>query len=676
MKDYTQRLALAVLCVAVLCVGSRPSAGTEGELGSKLYWTEGSGIHRANLDGSDVEKGLVQADDRRPNSLVLDRSARKLYWVDRSQFIYRSDLNGANLEKFAGSSGESFRINTLTIDQLRNWLCLGCAFHEDDYVTGGVYCISLTDGSITLELIEALDSIRQTALSAQGRRMYILEGYFDTRFYWLDWSEPDGSTIPDFYWESENALQFNVMSFALDYGNDAIFYAIEDDYTSETGALVEAGLYRADLDGSNPQMISRQIWPEKLQIENDKLYWKVYRGEIFQANLDGSDVQQVTDGAMVIDFEVYESRIFWIDGKARVRSSNVDGSAVQDLFAPPRRHIGPFAIEPSAAKIYWTDVLTGSVQSANLDGSGWEILVSGLDWPKKIIVASDRLYWVNDVRPPILKTSTLDGSDVREVISTHSLAGILGLAFDSTRKRLYWTGPCSSLGNYIWTANADGSELDSLYVTDESPCPGDLALDEATGQIYWASSGGFFLGKVNWDGTNPVHGEWRSWTLIHIDYDEVEDKLYWSSEEWPPGSRRPIVEVYRGKPDGTEVESLYRSGGRVSDLVLYHPLRSTSVQSAPVRSGSTDLHSNFPNPFNSYTRIAYTLASPGQVSLIIYNSLGQPVRSLASEVQSIGRYQIPWDGRDDKGRMVSSGVYLSRLMTAEGVFTRKLALLR
>ena len=134
--------------------------------------------------------------------------------------------------------------------------------------------------------------------------------------------------------------------------------------------------------------------------------------------------------------------------------------------------------------------------------------------------------------------------------------------------------------------------------------------------------------------------------------------------------------MYRGNPDGTEVESLSWSGGRVSDLVVYHPPPPTSVQSAPVRPRSTDLHSNFPNPFNSHTRIAYTLVSPGLVSLTIYNSLGQPVRSLASEVQSIGRYRIPWDGRDDKGRMVSSGVYLSRLMTAEGVFTRKLALLR
>ena len=466
-------------------------------------------------------------------------------------------------------------------------------------------------------------------------------------------------------------------SFALDYENDTIYFAIRDDYTSESGVLVEAGLYKADLDGSNPQMISQLILQGKLQVEKAKLYWKVYRGEIFQINLDGSDVQQVTDGAMVIDFEVFESKVYWTDSKARVRRSNVDSSAVQDLFAPPRRHIGLFAIEQSAGKIYWTDALSGSVQSVNLDGSGWEILVSGSDWPTRIVATSDRLYWVEDVRPPILKTSTLDGSGVREVISINSLVDIQGLSFDSTRKRLYWTGPCSSLENYIWTANPDGSDLDSLFVTDGSPCPGDLALNEATGQIYWAPQfGDYFLGKVNGDGTNPVHAEWLSGNLIHIDFDEVENKLYWSSEEWPPGNTRPVVEVYRGNPDGTEVESLFWSGDRVSDLVVYHPPRPTSVQFALVRPNSTDLHSNFPNPFNSHTRIAYTLATPGLVSLTIYNCLGQPVRTLAREVQSIGRYQIPWDGRDDLGRLVASGVYLSRLVTADGVFTRRLALLR
>ena len=418
MKVFTQPLSLAVVYVAILCVGTRPSAGNEKGLGSKLYWTDGGGIHRANLDGSDIENALIQADNRRPGSLVLDRSARKIYWVDRDWIIYRSDLNGGNLEAFAvlPSFHLPLQVITMAIDPLRNRICLSCHFPSDAPL-GGIYCMNLT---IPLETELGLGpgylgSIGYLALDPQRRKMYFLDNsdllvanlddpFFEpVRTEDLDYLEWPWDAGPDSLSLAPKPFQKS-RSFALDYENDTIYFAIRDDYTSESGVLVEAGLYKADLDGSNPQMISQLILQGKLQVEKAKLYWKVYRGEIFQINLDGSDVQQVTDGAMVIDFEVFESKVYWTDSKARVRRSNVDSSAVQDLFAPPRRHIGLFAIEQSAGKIYWTDALSGSVQSVNLDGSGWEILVSGSDWPTRIVATSDRLYWVEDVRPPILKT--------------------------------------------------------------------------------------------------------------------------------------------------------------------------------------------------------------------------------------------------------------------------------
>ncbi len=88
------------------------------------------------------------------------------------------------------------------------------------------------------------------------------------------------------------------------------------------------------------------------------------------------------------------------------------------------------------------------------------------------------------------------------------------------------------------------------------------------------------------------------------------------------------------------------------------------------------LHQNYPNPFNPETTIRYQINQPGQVQLEIYNLLGQKIRTLVNEVQPAGAHSANWDGLDDNGRSVSSGVYVYRLRTDISVASRKLVLLR
>ena len=85
---------------------------------------------------------------------------------------------------------------------------------------------------------------------------------------------------------------------------------------------------------------------------------------------------------------------------------------------------------------------------------------------------------------------------------------------------------------------------------------------------------------------------------------------------------------------------------------------------------------NYPNPFNSSTRIVYRLASPGPVRLEVYNTLGQPLRTLVDEVQPAGRYRVHWDARDQRGAAVAAGVYLTRLVYPGGVETRRVLYLK
>ena len=86
---------------------------------------------------------------------------------------------------------------------------------------------------------------------------------------------------------------------------------------------------------------------------------------------------------------------------------------------------------------------------------------------------------------------------------------------------------------------------------------------------------------------------------------------------------------------------------------------------------------NFPNPFNPETTIGYELAESADVTLQIYNVVGQVVRTLiAAEPQAAGRYQMRWDGMDDRGVSVSSGVYFYRISAGEFQTVRKLMLLK
>jgi len=88
------------------------------------------------------------------------------------------------------------------------------------------------------------------------------------------------------------------------------------------------------------------------------------------------------------------------------------------------------------------------------------------------------------------------------------------------------------------------------------------------------------------------------------------------------------------------------------------------------------LQQNYPNPFNPSTMISYQLASESEVELTIYNMLGQEIRKLIAQHQPAGTHQIQWNGRDEAGHQVGSGVYIYKLIAGEFVQSRKMLLLK
>jgi hypothetical protein len=109
----------------------------------------------------------------------------------------------------------------------------------------------------------------------------------------------------------------------------------------------------------------------------------------------------------------------------------------------------------------------------------------------------------------------------------------------------------------------------------------------------------------------------------------------------------------------------------------------TGVEDNPDEESSpTDFHlsQNYPNPFNPTTRIRYTVGAkqtqPVPVSLKIYNVLGRLVRTLVDEEKAAGNHRVTWDGRDDRGQELSSGVYLYRLEIENLHVSRRMLLLK
>ncbi len=93
-------------------------------------------------------------------------------------------------------------------------------------------------------------------------------------------------------------------------------------------------------------------------------------------------------------------------------------------------------------------------------------------------------------------------------------------------------------------------------------------------------------------------------------------------------------------------------------------------------SGSYELKQNYPNPFNPITVIEYRVPQSGPVKLEIFNLLGQKVRTLVDAHLTPGHYQVVWDGRDDQGRLVATGVYLYQLRGHNALITKKMMLIK
>ncbi len=187
-------------------------------------------------------------------------------------------------------------------------------------------------------------------------------------------------------------------------------------------------------------------------------------------------------------------------------------------------------------------------------------------------------------------------------------------------------------------------------------------------------------------------------TKIFSKYELVPDSLFLyystSNEVFTRLRLLPANEQYEYqawipiKPVGTKIK-FYFSTADVNGDRKFHPYDAPDSYFSFIAFDSTitpieppqefKLHQNYPNPFAQYTTIKYDIIVPAKVTLIVYNIVGQQVRKLVDDEyhhQNLFPYRKVWDGRNDNGELVTSGIYFCRLKSGNYSTVKRMVFLR
>jgi photosystem II stability/assembly factor-like uncharacterized protein len=140
-----------------------------------------------------------------------------------------------------------------------------------------------------------------------------------------------------------------------------------------------------------------------------------------------------------------------------------------------------------------------------------------------------------------------------------------------------------------------------------------------------------------------------------------------------------IVRLYGLQPDTTYQGSIVISSNDPINPSVNIPVSVSTVVGIEHTEGiptTFAVSNNYPNPFNPLTTIDYQLPKVDDVTLVIYNVLGQPVRTLVNERKRPGTYKVVWDGRNEVGDKMSSGVYIYRFEAGDFTTAKKMLLLK
>ena len=451
-----------------------------------------------------------------------------------------------------------------------------------------------------------------------------------------------------------------------------------DLYVIGGGSLIQLNL--------NAQQISLQssgVYDIAIDVIGDKIYWAT-RNDIRRANLDGTDIQVVVrlDEPEDIAVDVSGGKIYWtIEYSDRIQRANLDGTNVQDVVTGLYRPYG-IALDVPGSKIYWMEERDHRIRRANLDGTNVQDVVTGLDEPEDIAidVSGGKIYWTIEYSDRIQRAN-LDGSDAHVIVP--DLDGFPGgIALDIEGNRIYWADYSN---NAIWRANLDGTDVQVVVIgisptaiaihsfTHTTDTTTSVRKEDVNGDgivniadLVLAASN---LGKTGQNAAD-VNGD----GVVNIaDLVLVAGALGTSAAA--PSLHPQALEMLTA----TEVKQWLSAAQdlNLTDTTLQRGILFLQQLLMALTPKETALLPNFPNPFNPETWIPYHLSKDADVTLHIYAVNGRLVRTLTLGHQPAGMYQSRsraayWDGKNEFGEKVASGLYFYRLTAGDFTATRKM----
>ena len=194
-----------------------------------------------------------------------------------------------------------------------------------------------------------------------------------------------------------------------------------------------------------------------------------------------------------IELDLANGKMYFVDGDARsVRSANLDGTGLNIIVTSSSAV--DLALDLGGQIIYFTDPTAGKIRKVNFDGSGLSDVVTGLTNPLGIDVdvSQNLLFWGDRTDKTIHSVNT-DGTN-SQVIYTSANEPI-NLALDKVNQQVYWV---ERAGEYIRSTNYDGSNVSTIAPILTAT---GLAIDNLNGKIYWAENGSNSLKRMNLDGS-------------------------------------------------------------------------------------------------------------------------------------------------------------------------------
>ncbi|MDE0010683.1 MAG: T9SS type A sorting domain-containing protein [Candidatus Poribacteria bacterium] len=367
--------------------------------------------------------------------------------------------------------------------------------------------------------------------------------------------------------------------------------------------------------------------------------------------------------------------LYWIDTEGGMLY-RLAGADVEHL-APSAQNVTSLAVDTADGKLYWTTQTsnrTGEIYSAALDGTNVQRIKAPKIAPLHIAIdtARQKLYWINSRGN--IQHANLNGKKTQNVVT--GLDAPQHLAVDAVGGKLYWTNQQDQYWRNaqasLWRADRNGQNKEAL-VSDLGALGGIAVAD---GKLYWTEQTGRESGKIRraaLDGTaiEDIVTLARS-VPVSVAVDTVGRKLYWTNARG---------KIQRANLNGKRIQNVVSGLGAPASIGLGNAPGDAVSSAAPVKHAAapvaTGLHPNYPNPFNPETWIPYHLAEPADVTLHIYAIDGALIRTLALGYQPSGMYQsrhraAHWDGRNEHGEAVASGVYFYTLKAGDFTATRKM----